>query len=162
MVGYTCITCKAKSFRGLWNKLLPSSTAWLVDATCRQAGHFGTLFWGPTSWFCVGLQECSNLLPCSPPAEVVIFINGWITLVCYIILIGDFMTKSFLGLLGPDHLLTKSRVLNQTVITAFVLLPLSSATCLLGTGRGPWIYMFSFSVGPCSRATIGPQETTKT
>mmetsp|Transcript_47348 Transcript_47348/g.112555 ORF Transcript_47348/g.112555 Transcript_47348/m.112555 type:complete len:478 (+) Transcript_47348:34-1467(+) len=104
MVGYSCITCKAKTFRELWNKLLSANTAWLID--------------------------------------VIIFLNGWITLVCYIILIGDFMSKSFLGLLGPDHLLTKSRVLNQTVITAMVLLPLSLArdlhvlayTSILGLG----------------------------
>ena len=74
--------------------------------------------------------------------DVIIFVNGWTTLICYIVLIGDFMSKSFLGLLGPDHWLTKSRVLNQTVITAMVLLPLSSArdlhvlayTSILGLG----------------------------
>ena len=74
--------------------------------------------------------------------DMTIFLNGWITLICYIILIGDFTTKSFEGLLGPDHILAKSRGLNQTVITAFVLLPLSLArdlqrlafTSILGLG----------------------------
>jgi len=89
MIGYSCITCKVKTFRELWNQLLSASSSWLID--------------------------------------VIIFVNGWITLVCYIILIGDFTTKSFLGLLGPDHILTRSRELSQTIITVLVLLPLSLA-----------------------------------
>ena len=59
--------------------------------------------------------------------DVTIFLNGWITLICYIILIGDFTTKSFEGLLGADHILARNRALNETVITVFVLLPLSLA-----------------------------------
>ncbi|CAL1170888.1 unnamed protein product [Cladocopium goreaui] len=74
--------------------------------------------------------------------DVTIFLNGWITLICYIILIGDFTTKSFEGLLGADHILARNRALNETVITVFVLLPLSLAkdlqrlayTSILGLG----------------------------
>lgn len=70
--------------------------------------------------------------------DMTIFLNGWITLICYIILIGDFTTKSFEGLLGSEHILAKNRALNQ----ALVLLPLSLAkdlqrlayTSILGLG----------------------------
>ena len=89
MIGYCCIYCQVKSFRELWNIVLGSRSAWIIDVT--------------------------------------IFLNGWITLICYIILIGDFTTKSFEGLLGAQHILARNRALNETIITAFVLLPLSLA-----------------------------------
>lgn len=41
------------------------------------------------------------------------------TLVCYIILIGDFTTKSFEGLLGPQHIVATNGALNETIMMAF-------------------------------------------
>eukprot|EP00441_Pelagodinium_beii_P017873 CAMPEP_0197681310 /NCGR_PEP_ID=MMETSP1338-20131121/94715_1 /TAXON_ID=43686 ORGANISM="Pelagodinium beii, Strain RCC1491" /NCGR_SAMPLE_ID=MMETSP1338 /ASSEMBLY_ACC=CAM_ASM_000754 /LENGTH=448 /DNA_ID=CAMNT_0043262629 /DNA_START=105 /DNA_END=1451 /DNA_ORIENTATION=+ len=74
--------------------------------------------------------------------DVTIFSNGWFTLVGYLVLIGDFTTKSFEGLLGADHLLARNRLLDQWFITAVLLLPLSLAqdlkklafTSMLGLG----------------------------
>lgn len=59
--------------------------------------------------------------------DVTIFVNGYLTLLCYVILIGDFTTKAFAGLLGDEHLLATSRPVNQWTITLLVLLPLSLA-----------------------------------
>ena len=79
--------------------------------------------------------------------DMTIFLNGWITLICYIILIGDFTTKSFEGLLGSEHILAKNRALNQSVITASVLLPLSlgKRSATLGVYINPW----SWGLGIC-------------
>lgn len=57
--------------------------------------------------------------------DVTILLNGWFTLVGYIMLIGDFTTKSFEGLLGGDNFLARHRILDQWVITFVLLLPLS-------------------------------------
>jgi len=59
--------------------------------------------------------------------DVTILGNGWFTLVGYLVLIGDFTTKSFGGLFGEEHLLARSRLIDQWVITVALLLPLSLA-----------------------------------
>mmetsp|Transcript_145579 Transcript_145579/g.363075 ORF Transcript_145579/g.363075 Transcript_145579/m.363075 type:complete len:499 (-) Transcript_145579:110-1606(-) len=74
--------------------------------------------------------------------DVTILGNGWFTLVGYLVLIGDFTTKSFGGLLGEGHLLARNRLIDQWVITVGLLLPLSLAqdlrrlafTSVLGLG----------------------------
>lgn len=97
--------------------LLSASSYWMIGYCCIACGvkSFRDL------WNVVLGQRSAWII------DVTIFLNGWITLICYIILIGDFTTKSFEGLLGPDHILAKKRALCQTVISAFVLLPLSLA-----------------------------------
>eukprot|EP00931_Biecheleriopsis_adriatica_P068362 TRINITY_DN42328_c0_g1_i1.p1 TRINITY_DN42328_c0_g1~~TRINITY_DN42328_c0_g1_i1.p1 ORF type:complete len:494 (+),score=62.16 TRINITY_DN42328_c0_g1_i1:66-1547(+) len=112
--------------------LLSAGSYWMIGHCC--------ITWGVTSF-----RELWNRVLGRRSAwiiDVTIFLNGWITLVCYIVLIGDFTTKSFDGLLGADHFLARSRVLNQSVITLAVLLPLSLAedlkalafTSVLGLG----------------------------
>ena len=97
--------------------LLSAGSYWMIGYCCLSCGvkTFREL------WNAV-LGEGSAWV-----IDLTIFLNGWITLVCYIILIGDFTTKSFGGLLGPDHILARSRLLSETVITLAVLLPLSLA-----------------------------------
>eukprot|EP00927_Polykrikos_kofoidii_P028959 TRINITY_DN25121_c0_g1_i1.p1 TRINITY_DN25121_c0_g1~~TRINITY_DN25121_c0_g1_i1.p1 ORF type:complete len:450 (-),score=47.01 TRINITY_DN25121_c0_g1_i1:35-1384(-) len=80
--------------------------------------------------------------------DVVLFFTGYLTLVTYIVLIGDFTTKSFSGLLGPDHVLSTNRWINQWTITASILLPLSLAKDLTrlaftsALGLGIMLYVF--------------------
>jgi len=89
MIGYCCIVWQVKTFRDLWNKVLGSRSAWIIDTT--------------------------------------IFCNGWFTLVVYVVLIGDFTTKSLEGLFYADHFLARNRALSQWIVTFTVLLPLSLA-----------------------------------
>lgn len=85
--------------------------------------------------------------------NLTITVNGWITETSYVILIGDFLTKSFEGLLGHDHFLTRNRMKDVWFITLFVLLPLSlqrdlsklQNTTILGLGV--MVYMFLLVLG---------------
>eukprot|EP00416_Gambierdiscus_australes_P032535 CAMPEP_0171083598 /NCGR_PEP_ID=MMETSP0766_2-20121228/17803_1 /TAXON_ID=439317 /ORGANISM="Gambierdiscus australes, Strain CAWD 149" /LENGTH=462 /DNA_ID=CAMNT_0011541033 /DNA_START=108 /DNA_END=1496 /DNA_ORIENTATION=+ len=96
---------------------LSSGSYWMIGYCC--------LTWGVSTfrdlWYCVFGQKTAWVI------DVTIFLNGWFTLVCYLVLIGDFTTKSFDGLLGADHFLSRSRRLNQWLITLLLLLPLSLA-----------------------------------
>lgn len=59
--------------------------------------------------------------------DVIICTNGFFTLLGYLVLIGDFTTKSLGGLLGEDHPLALYRRFDVCVVSLFVLLPLSLA-----------------------------------
>uniref|UniRef100_A0A7S0ASE9 Amino acid transporter transmembrane domain-containing protein n=1 Tax=Pyrodinium bahamense TaxID=73915 RepID=A0A7S0ASE9_9DINO len=96
---------------------LSAGSYWMIGYCCLTwgVGTFRDL------WNCVFGSRSAWVI------DMIIFINGWFTLVCYLVLIGDFTTKSFEGLLGEGHLLTRSRALNQWAIAVFLLLPLSLA-----------------------------------
>lgn len=96
---------------------LSASSFWMIGYCC--------ITWGVTSfrdlWYRVfGLRTAWII-------DVTMFFNGWFTLVAYVVLIGDFTTKSFEGLLGEDSILATGRKMNQWTITVLLLLPLSLA-----------------------------------
>lgn len=97
------------------NGALAASTYWMVGFCCISCN-------------CLSFKDLwSKLLgsATSPIVDFVLFANGWFTLVTYLVLIGDFTTKSFEGLIGPDAVLATNRILNQWTITLVVLIPLS-------------------------------------
>jgi len=94
---------------------LSAVTYWMVGYTCL-------------AWNCGSFRDLwNNALGkrTSWVIDVILFFNSWFTLVTYLVLIGDFTTKSFEGLLSPDHILATNRAVNQWSITLVVLLPLS-------------------------------------
>mmetsp|Transcript_14488 Transcript_14488/g.43210 ORF Transcript_14488/g.43210 Transcript_14488/m.43210 type:complete len:487 (-) Transcript_14488:79-1539(-) len=97
--------------------ILSAGSYWMIGYCCLTwgVGTFREL------WNCVFGSKSAWVI------DVTIFLNGWFTLVCYLVLIGDFTSKSFEGLLGEEHFLSRGRARNQWVVTFVLLLPLSLA-----------------------------------
>lgn len=89
---------------------------------------------------------------CAWVIDLMIFVNGWFCLVSYMVLIGDFTTRSFSAFLGPTHPFARSRALCLWSLTLTVLLPLSLAGDLRslavtsGLGLAVLAYVIAFVV----------------
>jgi len=109
----------ATPYTGMWIfagiALLSSVTYWMVGYCCISwsVGSFRAL-WNAT------LGEKSAWI-----IDVTLWVNSGFTLVTYLVLIGDFTTKSFEGLFSPQHILATSRNLNIWTLVVLVLMPLS-------------------------------------
>ncbi|CAK0800495.1 unnamed protein product, partial [Prorocentrum cordatum] len=96
---------------------LSAGSYWMIGYCC--------ITWNVRSfrdlWYCIFGKGTAWII------DTTIFLNGWFTLVCYVVLIGDFTTKSFGGFLGQDHFLARNRAFSQWFTAVAVLLPLSLA-----------------------------------
>jgi len=127
--------------------VMSAGSFWMIGYCC--------LTWGVGSfrelWTCVFGRSSAWVI------DVMIFLNGWFTLVSYIVLIGDFTTKSLSGLLGEEHFLARQRVADQWGIAILMLLPLSMQqdlsklqfTSLLGLGV--LLYVIFLIIGDACR-----------
>eukprot|EP00419_Tripos_fusus_P014046 CAMPEP_0172728478 /NCGR_PEP_ID=MMETSP1074-20121228/92259_1 /TAXON_ID=2916 /ORGANISM="Ceratium fusus, Strain PA161109" /LENGTH=450 /DNA_ID=CAMNT_0013555733 /DNA_START=43 /DNA_END=1392 /DNA_ORIENTATION=- len=127
--------------------VLNAGSFWMIGYCCLTwgVGTFREL------WNCVLGQSSAWVI------DVLIFLNGWFTLVSYVVLIGDFTTKSLSGLLGEEHFFARQRVVDQWGIAILVLLPLSMQkdlsklkfTSLLGLGV--LLYVIFLIIGDACR-----------
>lgn len=120
---------------------------WMIGYCCLTwgVGTFREL------WVCVFGRGSAWVI------DVTIFLNGWFTLVSYVVLIGDFTTKSLGGLLGEGHFLARQRMLDQWGIAILVLLPLSmqkdlsKLTFTSVLGLGVLLYVVFLIIGDACR-----------
>mmetsp|Transcript_54794 Transcript_54794/g.138418 ORF Transcript_54794/g.138418 Transcript_54794/m.138418 type:complete len:474 (-) Transcript_54794:86-1507(-) len=96
------------------NIILHSTTYALMTVGCARTGARSFRDW----WLAVNGSRGIVAL------DVLLFINGLTSLIAYVILIGDFLTKSFEGLF-PSLTFLHSRVVNVWFATLVALLPLS-------------------------------------
>lgn len=94
---------------------LSAITYWMVGYCC--------ISWGASTF----RQLWNNTLGKDTAwiIDITLWVNSGFTLVTYLVLIGDFTTKSFAGLLPPGHILARSRNLNVWTLIFLVLMPLS-------------------------------------
>jgi amino acid permease len=98
----------------VFNIAVHTCTYAMMAVGCAQSGAKTYREW----WLAVNGRRGIVLL------DLLLFVNGFSTLIAYVILVGDFATKSFEGLL-PGATALHSRAVDVVVFTLLALLPLS-------------------------------------